>query len=287
MKTKRLGSYSLDILFYIVGCVIYSAAVCLFIAPNQITPGGITGIATVVNYLTDIPSGFTVLILNVPIIILGFVKLGGSLIVKSAVATAILSFTLEMGERFVPPVEVDKILACVFGGILMGLGLSLVMLRGATTGGVDIIAKVINHRFRHLTVGRLMLLLDAAAVIFAMAVYKNIESGLYSVIAIYVSSAVMDTVLYGEDKGKVIYVISAKAKDICDSINKRVKRGVTRLAVKGGYTGNDMEMLMCTVRVHEVSSILKIINGYDKSAFVIVCDAGEILGEGFKNIDSD
>ena len=269
-------------LFLVLGCMIYSSAVCIFIAPNKITPGGITGIATVINYIFGVPSGLTVFLLNIPIIILGYISFGGNIIVKSAVGTVVLSGTLELCELFIPPFVTDKILAGVFGGILLGFGLSLVLFRGTTTGGIDIIAKVINKKFPHITVGRVFLILDALVVILSSAVYKTVESGLYSAIALYTASTVMDAVLYGADKGKIIYVISEKSAQICKEINTAAHRGVTRLPVKGGYTGNDMEMLMCTVRVQEVSGILRIINECDKTAFIIIAEAGEILGEGFK-----
>ena len=166
----------------------------------------------------------------------------------------------------------------------MGLGLSIVIRHGATTGGIDIIAKLVNLKFRHLTVGRLILIMDAVIITFAAVVYKNVESVLYSIISMYASSMVLDTFLYGADKGRLIYIITNKPTEICKSITTELHRGVTLLSAKGGYTGEERNMLMCTVRIHEVSGVYEIIDKFDPNAFIVVSEAGEILGEGFKTI---
>lgn len=271
-----------DLLLFTLGCFIYSAAVTVFISPNEISPGGLTGIATLVNYLFSLPSGPVLLILNIPILILGFVKFGGVFIVKTAVVTVLASFSLTVTDYILPAINIDKILAAIFGGILMGLGLSLVMLRGATTGGVDILAKLINKKFRHLTVGRLILMMDGAVIVIAAFVYRNVESALYSVISMYASSYIMDTVLYGADKGKLMYIVTRFPKEVCKDINTVLHRGVTVLKAKGGYTGEERSLLLCTVRRHEVSAVYDLLENHDRNAFIVVSDAGEIIGEGFK-----
>ena len=279
---KRIRGIVIDLLFYIVGCSLYSAAVTMLITANSLSPGGLTGVSTVLNYAFGLPAGLTVWILNIPIVVYGFIKLGGMFIVKTAVATTVLSITLELSERFLPRIKTDNILAGVFGGLLMGVGLSLVLLRGATTGGVDIIAKLINKKFRHITVGRIILFTDAAVIMLAAFVYKNIESALYSVIALYASSYITDIILYGSDKGKILYVVTTAPDPICAAIGKRLDRGVTRLSAVGGYTCESRTMLMCIVRRHEVSAACDIINEFDSRAFIVISEAGEIIGEGFK-----
>ena len=273
----------LDLIFYITGCAVYSVAVTSLITPNKISPGGFTGIATVVNYLTDFPVGLLLLILNVPIVALGIWRLGGIFIIKTAVATGIMSLSLELADRFVPEFTVNKILAGVFGGILMGAGLSLILRRGATTGGVDIIGTLVNRKLRHITVGKVILISDIIIITFVSIVYKNIESGLYSVVAMYASSRVTDAVLYGYDKGKTVTAITDRPDIICEKIFLRLKRGVTRLPAVGGYTGKEHTMLVCTMRINEVSAVCDIIRENDPHAFIVVSDAGEIIGEGFKN----
>lgn len=282
MKRKQLFSFLIDLLFYIAGGMIYSVAVLLFLTENEISPGGLTGIATILNYLFSLPIGTVVFILNIPLLAAGFIKFGGIFIAKTAVATAVMSLTLDISGLFMPKMKIDPILAALFGGLLMGLGISLFMLRGATTGGTDIIAKLINRKFLHLTVGRLMLAADAAVVGLSALVYKNMESALYAVIAIYASSRVMDLILYGADRGKIIYVITDNAKELSDSIMSLINRGVTLLDVTGAYTGTKRQMLMCTVRRHEVAAVCRLATSCDKNAFIIVGEAGEVLGEGFK-----
>ncbi len=271
-----------DILWYFIGCFIFSAAVSLFVSPNEISPGGLTGIATALNYLFNLPTGITLFLINVPILILGFVKFGGYFIIKTAIATLMLSFTLTITDSILPELKIDKILAAVFGGILMGLGLSIVLRHGATTGGIDILAKLINMKLRHLTVGKLILIMDGIVISFAALIYGNIESVLYSVISMYASSRVMDIVLYGADKGRMIYIISEKNEEICRDIISLLGRGATILSGKGGFTGKERNILFCTVRIHEVQSVYSIVDKYDKNAFIVVGEAGEIIGEGFK-----
>ena len=233
---RQIKRIVLDLLGYAAGSFIYSTAVTMFISGNEISPGGLTGIATLLNYLFSTPSGIVLFLLNIPILVLGFIKFGGIFIVKTSVATAMISLSLTITDILFPSFGIDKILAAVFGGILMGLGLSIIMLRGATSGGIDIIAKLINRRFRHFTVGRIMLMIDAAVIILAAFVYRNIQSALYSVISLYASARVMDMVLYGADKGKLIYIVTNSPEMVCKNITEFLQRGVTVINAKGGYT---------------------------------------------------
>lgn len=278
----KLKTFLQDLAVFIIGGIIYSVAVVVFLAPNEIAPGGVTGIATILNFLFSLPIGIVVLIINIPLLILGFLKFGKGFIFKTTIATVCTSLLLDIGEPLLPKLHIDLILAAVFGGSLIGLGISMIMLRGSTTGGVDIIAKLINHRFAHISVGKIMLIIDAVVVMFAAVVYKNAQSALYSVVALYSSARIMDLVLYGSDKGKIIYVISDKTQDIVDDILLSVNRGVTVIDVVGGYKGKKRKMIMCTVRRNEVYAVYKSVRRYDESAFIVVAEAGEILGEGFK-----
>lgn len=279
---KRIYKATVDILFYTVGSLLYSVAVTVLLTANSLSPGGLTGVATVLNYLFNLPAGITVWVLNIPIILLGFRKLGGIFIVKTAIATTIMSAALEFSERFLPQMKTDNILASVFGGLLMGTGLSLVFLRGATTGGVDIIAKLINKRFRHITVGRIFLVTDATVILLTACIYKNVETALYSIISLYASSYITDLILYGSDKGKIMHIVTSKPDELCSAISSRLDRGVTRIPAVGGYTGEERTMLMCALRRHEVAAANDIINEFDRNAFVVISDAGEVIGEGFK-----
>ena len=279
---KKLFAWAADAALFIIGGAIYAVAVILFLSGNEISPGGLTGISTMLNYLYGLPVGTVVFILNIPILVIGFIKFGGIFIVKTAVSTVVISITLDIAEELLPELKINPVLAAVFGGLLMGLSISMFMLRGSTTGGVDIIAMLINRRFPHLTVGRLMLASDAFIVAFSALVYKNIESALYSVIALYASSRIMDVMLLGADKGKIVYIVAENSSCVAEKIMSIVRRGITVIDVTGAYTGRKLKMLMCTVRRNEVSAVCKTARENDKGAFIVVAEAGDILGEGFK-----
>ena len=278
----KIRNFLVDLIYYTVGSCVYSVAVIMFLSANEISPGGITGIATLLNYLFSLPIGTVVFILNIPLLILGFLKFGKHFIIKTAIATVIVSILLDIFKVLLKAVQIDLILASVFGGILMGMGISIIMLRGATTGGVDIVAKLINQRFPHISVGKLMLLVDAVVVALSAIVYKNTQSALYSVVSLYTSSRVMDLMLYGADKGKIVYIITDKTQDIVSHIMQEIKRGVTIIDVVGGYSNQNKKMIMCTVRRNEVHLVYETARQSDDSAFIVVAEAGEILGEGFK-----
>ncbi len=278
----KIKNFLIDFLFYILGSSAYSVAVILFLSANEISPGGLTGIATALNYLFHFPIGTVVFLLNIPVLIVGFFKFGKYFILKTAIATVIVSVLLDIFEIFLPQPKIDLILASVFGGILMGFGISLIMLRGGTTGGVDIIAKLINRRFSHIGIGRIMLIIDTLVVTLSALVYKNIQSALYSVMALYASSRIMDLLLYGADRGKIVYVISDKPQDIVSDIMTVVRRGVTVIDVMGGFSREGKKMIMCTVRMNEVALVVKNARKHDDNAFIVVAEAGEIIGNGFK-----
>ncbi|MBQ8794758.1 MAG: YitT family protein, partial [Clostridia bacterium] len=226
--------------------------------------------------------GTMLFIFNIPVLILGYIKMGGVFILKTSFVTVLVSLSLDISARLLPIIRADGILVSMFGGILMGIGLSLILLRGATTGGIDIIAKFVNRKYRHLSVGKIILMADGIVILLNALVYKNAESALYSIVAMYMGTRLMDVLLYGADKGKIIYIITNSPDEICNGINHSVGRGVTKLSVIGGYTGETKIMLMCTVRVHEVAAIHDLVKQYDDRAFMVVSDAGEIIGEGFK-----
>ncbi len=272
----------IDILFFVVGTFIYSVAVNTFLSPNGISPGGFTGVAAVINYLIAIPTGTMLFVFNIPVLIIGYKKMGGRFLLKTALVTVLLSTVLDVTAAFLPPLLTDGILASMFGGILLGLGMSLILLRGATTGGIDIVAKLINRKYRHLSVGKIILISDGFVIALNALVYKNAESALYSVIAMYAATRMMDILLYGSDKGKIIYIITAFPDLICKKITEDVGRGVTKLSARGGYTDKALTMLMCTVRIHEAAAVHDTVKDCDKNAFIVVSDAGEIIGEGFK-----
>ncbi len=281
---KNVKSILTDLLYYTAGCFIYSIAVTMIAIPNNISPGGITGIAAIIKTLLGVPTGFMVFVINIPILIIAYKLLGGIFILKTGAATVIVSVTLEITERFLPQLQLDGVLASVFGGILMGVGLAVVFLRGATTGGVDIIAKLINRKSQHLTIGRLVLIMDAFVILLSMIVYKSLQSGLYTVISIFICSVMIDYVLYGVDKGNLIYVITKNEK-LASCLTRQLERGVTVISAMGAYTNSKNFVVLCAIRAYEVTKFRQAVKNADPDAFMVVAGATEILGEGFKKLD--
>ena len=283
MKRKVLD-YLYDMLFFLIGGMLYSVAIVCIIVPNGINSGGVSGISVILNHLFGVPIGTMTFLLNIPLLIAGFYSFGLKFIIKTAIAIAVSSTLLDITLAFAKPIFLEPLLCCVFGGIMLGAGIGIIFLRGATTGGSDIAAKLINKRWGHISVGRSILILDVFVIILTVIVYKNIEIGLYSVIALYVSSRVADMLLYGADSGKIILAISKKNKEISKGIMNELGRGVTFIESLGAYTGKPQKMLMCAVRKSEVGVVHKLIERIDRTAFIIVFDAGEIIGEGFKGM---
>ena len=274
----------IDYLAYLLGGVLISISISCFAAPNDIAAGGFSGIATLLNYLFRVPIGISVLIMNIPIFIIGGRHFGGRFIIKSLIATVIMSIFIDLSSLFLPIYTGDSLLSAIFGGVLSGTGLAVIFVRGATTGGVDIIAKIINSRFPFFSMGRLILVLDAVVVIAAALVYRNIESGLYAVVMIFVQSKTIDWIVYGMDKGKVLLISSQNYREIAFEIMNKMHRGVTILQAKGAYTDKTMPMIMCAVRPFETSSLHKIVKSIDSHSFIITLEAGEIIGEGFREL---
>lgn len=278
---------SLDGLFYLLGSVLYALSVNVFTAPNQIAPGGVTGIATLVNYLTGLPIGTGILVVNLPLFVASWRFLGRSSTLRTAVVTVLSSIVIDATAPFVPPFVGDKILTAVFGGLLAGAGLGLIFMRGATTGGSEIVARLLERRFRHIPIGRLILMVDAAVVAAAAVVYRNLESALYAVILIFVSSSVMNRLIYGSDTGKMLLIMTRRDREVADAILKTLQRGVTILHAQGAYTGDQRRVLLVAVRPSQVYTLRTLVYDRDPGAFLIVVSTDEVLGEGFKPVEEE
>ena len=287
--TKKIKNTLMDFLFIVAGSCIYATSVTALTAPNNIAPGGVTGLATMINYLFSTPIGAAVLLLNIPIILWAILEIGYKLVIKTSIAIALSSITIDLFSLFMPVYRGDPILIAISAGVLEGIGLSLVFMRGATTGGTDMIARLLNNKVKFMSIGKLMLIVDGLIIISSAFVFKSIESAMYACIVVFVSTTIIDSILYGTDvgTGKLFFVISPKSEEIAARIMAEMDRGVTFLKSRGGYTKVDGEVLLCAVRRFEIFKIHQIIREIDKTAFVIVGDAGEITGEGFKAVKPD
>ena len=275
-------SKKLDILFFIIGSVLVATGVSIFIAPNDIAAGGFTGIATILHSLFKIPVGSSVLILNIPIFIVGANKFGLKFIYKTIIATLIMTLLIDLFALYLPVYKGEKMLCSIFGGLLIGIGLGIIFLRDATTGGVDIIAKLIRIKYSHFSIGSIILVLDATVIIASAIVYKHIENALFAVIAIFVQSRAIDTLLYGGDKGRLILVKSEKCKEILDT----VKGELGRIPSFIDNASDNRSIILCATHRFEAAKFHKIVREIDKTAYIVTLEAGEIIGEGFKNYES-
>lgn len=282
MGVSTAKQLAADAFFFIIGSALYAVSVNCFTAPNKIAPGGITGLATVANYLFGSPIGTTILILNIPLFVLSFIFLGRAFLLRTVIATVLSSVVIDLTAGVLPVYSGDKLLASLFAGVLSGAGLGLVFIRGGTTGGVDIIGRLLKLKFSHISMGSFMLVLDLIIVLVAGFAYRSIESVLYAIIVFYISSRAVNYILYGTTNNKMIQIVTEKGAEISKAITSETTRGVTILPVKGAYTGKDKEMLICVTRANEVAIINRIVRSIDENPFVIVSQAGDVFGLGFK-----
>lgn len=264
-----------------LGAVIYALAFDWFVAPNQIAMGGVTGLAQIVNALVPVlPVGVLSILVNVPLFLAGWRLLGGRLLVSSLYAMAVSSLAIDViaWMHTFPPM--DPILATLYGGAGMGVGLGLVFSQGATTGGTDIIGKLLKLKFPWLPIGKLVMIPDMVVVILAAVVFGTVNAALYGLIQMYLLSKVMDMILYGWDTSRVAYIITDRWEETVQGLLD-MNRGVTLLQGKGAYTGAENQVLLVAFRQREIVPIKRMLREIDPKAFFIVCDAHEILGEGF------
>ena len=264
-----------------LGAVIYALAFDWFVAPNQIAMGGVTGLAQIVNALVPVlPVGGLSILVNVPLFLAGWRLLGGRLLVSSLYAMAVSSLAIDViaWMHTFPPM--DPILATLYGGAGMGVGLGLVFSQGATTGGTDIIGKLLKLKFPWLPIGKLVMIPDMVVVILAAVVFGTVNAALYGLIQMYLLSKVMDMILYGWDTSRVAYIITDRWEETVQGLLD-MNRGVTLLQGKGAYTGAEKQVLLVAFRQREIVPIKRMLREIDPKAFFIVCDAHEILGEGF------
>ncbi len=278
---KRIREIIFDYILIALGTGIYSAAVAFLLQPSKITPGGLTGIAVIFHDAFGLPTGLSVLVLNIPLIVAGLKVFGGEFIIKTAVSVMLTSFYIEIFEPMSSLFSFDIILSALFGGALLGLGLGIVMSRGSTTGGIDIAVKLINRKFKNLAIGRLFLIIDSVVILLAAVIYANIETALYSVIAIFLSSQVIDMFLSERNFGRIFFIITEKGTEMKQELLQGAKRGVTELEARGGYTGKGKTVLICAASIPEVKNIRRIILENDKKAFYFVANVNDINGEGF------
>ncbi len=282
MKLDQVKKQAVSFFFITLGAALHAVGFNWCYAPNNIAFGGITGVAQIVNALLPwAPVGVVAILLNIPLFLLGWKLLGGKLLVGTLYAMLASSVFIDLLAPL-PWQPMEPMLACLCGGVLLGLSLGLVFQQGATTGGTDLMARLLKLKLAWLPMGRLVLAIDLVVIVATAVVFKSLESALYGLTALYVSSLVMDGVLYGTDSAKVAYIISDKHREISDAIVHDLDRGVTILHGQGGYSGAEKQVLMCAIKQRQIVSLKRLVKETDPAAFLIVCDAHEVLGDGFR-----
>ena len=272
-----------DYLWITLASVLYALSFDWFYAPNQLGFGGLTALGMILNHLSPaIPIGTSVLVLNIPIFLLGWKFLGGHTLVSSLFAMTATSLLVDLFAALYAFPAMDPMLASIFGGVTLGASLGIIFAKGATTGGTDLIARLLKLPFAWLPMGKLMLAVDLTMLLAVSAVFRSLESAMYGIIALYITTAVMDQVLYGLDRSKVAYIVTTNPRPMAAEIDRQLDRGVTYLHGEGSFSGQDKLVLMCAFKQRQIVPLKALVHVLDPEAFLIVCDAHEVLGQGFR-----
>ena len=278
---KYIKKFIIEIMLVILGSAIMGMGVSLFLLPNQLSSGGFTGISTVFYYLFNFPVGTVNLVLNIPFFIFGLFKLGKEFFVKSLLGTISLSIFIDLFDKY-QPLTADKVLACIYGGCILGLGTALVLRAYGSTGGTDLIANLIRQYKPNFRTSDIIVVFDIIVVTLNVIVFRKIEIGLYSAVAIYLYGKVIDIFFEGIYFTKMMFIISSKYEEIAEKVGKEVKRGATGIYAKGMYSKDEKMMLLCIGSIGEVLKIKQIARKIDPNSFIVISNAREAFGIGFK-----
>lgn len=285
-KKKSVREIALDYMIITLASVVYAAAVSLFIDPNNLAPGGVTGIAILLNRAIPLETGTLILLINIPIVLLGVWKFGVRFIISTFYAIAMTSLFTNLLAPLGAATD-DILLAALAGSVMIAVSIGTIFKRGATTGGTDIIIKCLRLKFPHMKTGGLFFITDVCIVSISGFVFRNIDSALYAGIAVVVTAVVLDIVLYGRDGAKLVYIISDCQERITDRLLADLDVGVTHLSGAGAYSGKEKKIIMCVVKKSLFPRVESIVKEEDPDAFMIVTSATEIFGEGYKSYFSE
>ena len=271
----------------LIGSALYAAGFQFFLYPNAIATGGVTGIAMIINFFSGFPVGVMTLIINVPLFLFSWKKYGLSFILMSLAGTVLSSVMVDLFSLIPLEVTHEPLLGAIYGGIIKGLGLGIVYHTGATTGGVDIVAKFLRQRHQHINFSTFILGLDAAVITAFAVLFKRYDSAMYAIICMFIASRVIDLVLYGAVNSKVCYIITDKSEEIKDGILNDLHRGVTFLNGEGAWSGQAKHVILCVIKQSQIVELKQLVKAKDDRAFVIVSDSREVFGNGFAYIGEE
>lgn len=280
-RVDKFKNFLINLIKSVFGTALMALSINLFLLPNQLSTGGFSGIGTLLYYLLKIPAGTTVLVLNIPLFFLAYFRSGRKFVLNTILGTFFLSLFINLFEN-IPLATSSRFLGCIYGGILSGIGSTIVLNANSSTGGSDLLAQIIKTYKPNFKTGNIIVAIDAVIVLANTIFLGEIEIGLYSAIAIYILGKVLDVFFEGIDFAKMMIIISPKYKEISDTINAKVKRGTTAIYGKGMYKQDEKNLILCVASRREVGEIRKIINTIDKGSFLIITNAREVYGKGFK-----
>ncbi len=287
VKASVIDYFKRDFLMEIIAAVSFAVGVVTFSAPNNIIGGGVTGVAIILNYLTNLPIGFLTFCLNFPLILFGFWKIGKSFMIKTFRVVVLISFTTDLLTPYLPTYDSNIILASLFAGVFIGITLGIVMLRGGSTGGSDIIVKYIKKKNPHMQLGNVVFLTDIVVILGGSVVFKDIEVILLGIICTYATSGVINRMVKGDEERWMLISISKDYKNVANSIMSNVDRGATIFKCEGAYSGEEMGMVLSVMESSEIVKAKRAVKQVDPKAFNLVSSVAETLGEGFKNIHNE
>lgn len=266
-----------------LGALVLALGQLVFIKPLHIPLGGVSGVALVVNYLWKLPIGLVSIVLNLPLFVLGWRTMGREFFYKTVYATVANSIFLDILDPILPAFPVEMLLAALYGGIVMGAGYGLLFRAGGTSGGIDIVSKWLNGK-KDIPVGTTNFIINIFVIIGSAAIYGNPDSALYALVTSYVSSVVIDKMVYGMDAQKSALIITGKPVEVSRGIMEQLHRGVTAMEGVGMYTGDKRTVLLCAVRRHETGTLKRIILQEDAHAFMLISNTNEVFGTNFKRL---
>lgn len=281
-EKARVKQILKEIIGTIVGSFIMAVGIALFLLPNKLSSGGITGIATITYYLLKIPMGTVIMAINIPLFLFSGYKIGKAFFIKSIIGTISLSFFIDILDK-IEPLTNDRFLACVYGGIIIGIGTAILLKENSSTGGSDLISYIAKKYNPTIRTSNIILIIDFIIICLNMLFFKKIEIGLYSAIAIYLMGKIIDILFEGIYFTKMMIIISDKSEEIAKSIENEIKRGTTGIYGKGMFTNKEKLILMCVAPRKDIAKIKLMARKIDANSFIIITNSREVLGQGFKN----
>ncbi len=264
-----------------LSAVIIAFAVSMFFTPNKIVNGGVSGIATILHYTFGFPTGVSFAVINCALLLAGIKILGKEFVITTVYISLVLSALVEVFTAFLPPIEIDLLLAALFGAVIYGVGLGIAFATGASSGGTDIVGRILQAFFPNLAIGKILLAVDGLIIAASLVIFKEINLTCYGIIALCVSTTAIDWLIARLNASRIAFVITEKGEEITRKLVTKSSRGVTLIDVKGGYTKDDKKMLFCALKDSEMDKFQKRILAIDENAFVVFSESQKIMGNGF------